>query len=89
MNIGNYLRTRYVQDFIAPLMTLKIIEGEVDVLEHRSHCAVSHNYAAVQCIAEVAHVNLSPKIARWMIAHEQKGLVSLIVPMPNCSLPVV
>jgi hypothetical protein len=59
MHFGNDIRASDVQDFIAPLMTLKIVEGEVDVLEHRAHGTVSNNYATAEGIAETAHVNLS------------------------------
>ena len=59
MHTSNNLRPSDVEDFVAPLMTLEIIEGEVYVLEHRAHCTVGDNYATVQGIAETAHVNLS------------------------------
>ena len=52
MNPGNYLWPGDVQDLIAPLMPLEILEGRIGCLEHGAHSAVGNHYSGGEGLAK-------------------------------------
>ena len=45
VNVGDDVRARFVEDFVAPFELQKVIESEVVLLQHRAHRAIGDDHA--------------------------------------------